>query len=62
MKTDNASKTFTVHVTYTMVHEVEVEAKDAEEAVRKAKECWADEDQSCDDFDRVVEVCVTDER
>lgn len=54
-------KTYTVHVTYTMIHEVEVEAKDAVEAIKKARDEFSNSgDYSYDDFDDIQDVCITD--
>lgn len=61
-KTKTAKKqTYTVHVTYTMVHEEKVEAKDAAEAVKKARDAFSNSaDYSYDDFDDITAVEVVD--
>ena len=54
-------QTYTVHVTYTMVHEEKVEAKDAAEAVKKARNAFSNSaDYSYDDFDDITAVEVVD--
>lgn len=54
-------KTYTVHVTYTMIHEVKVKAKDTVEAIKKARDEFSNAgDYSADDFDDIQDVCITD--
>jgi len=54
-------KTYTVHVTYTMIHEVEVDAKDAAEAIKKARDEFSNSgDYTDDDFDDIQDVYITD--
>lgn len=54
-------KTYTVHVTYTMIHEVKVKAKDTVEAIKKARYEFSNTgDYSADDFDDIQDVCITD--
>lgn len=55
------NKTYTVHVVYTMIHEVKVKAKDSAEAIEIAEDEFANTgDYSEDFFDDVKESYVTD--
>ena len=61
-KPKRTNKTYTVHVTYTMIHEVEVEAADAAEAVKKGRDEFCESgDYTYDDFDDITSVEVVDE-
>lgn len=51
-------KTYTIHVHYSMIHEMEVEAENEEEAIEIAEENFGDEDCSSDSFDDIIDSCV----